>query len=286
MQEEHDFSVVENIKSIRSADLVIRVALLGNAILTFMFAYNYLPGLFDVFGLMEMGDANTEIIRFVAGFFATIFFDGAYYAWGQIRNRQGNSSEQMATADTAKKASLFGSLAASAGQFVLSQIAVDLSDAIVFAVSLVAMIAVAAIALLHMFWFDKYRNESFDAKERAKIARDTASQIATENARRAELEKLEQAQEAHMHQTRMQQLEAEFELERERIAAEADLRRQLVMQEINHQRAVAQQTAELLDQEVNNSAYEIAKRKAKQARDNFLVEQGMDPNSFRNGTSS
>lgn len=283
MNEEHEFSMVENIKSIRSADLVIKVALLGNAILTFMFAYNYLPGLFDLFGLMKAGDANAQIVRFIAGFFATIFFDGAYYAWGQIRGRQGNSSAQMATADSAKKWSLYGSLAASAGQFVLSQIAVGLSDTIVFTVSLVAMIAVAAIALMHMYWYDKHQNESFEAMERTKIATDTADRIAQERKRRKELEALERAQEEHLHQSTVQQLKAQFELEKEKLQGESDLQRQLVMQELNHQRAVAKQTAELLDKEVNKSAHEIAQRKAQQARDNFLVQQGMDPNNFRNG---
>ncbi|MCA9931033.1 MAG: hypothetical protein KC419_21255, partial [Anaerolineales bacterium] len=145
--------IVDFINNFKSANIILKLALIANAVLTFMFGYTYLAELFDLFGLLESQNISSTLIRLVAGFFTTVVFDGAFYAWSFMRLLKGSTTAQMATAKSAKNKSLYGSLAASAGQFVLQQTAVPLGDSITFIVSLAATVAVAVIALMHMKWW-------------------------------------------------------------------------------------------------------------------------------------
>ncbi len=267
-------TAVDVIGEWRAADWVLHVALVGNAILTFLFAYSYLPALFDAFNIVGTGDAAETLIGIFAGLFAVIVFDGAYYAWGSYQQRTGNSNDQIVTAGTAKKAALFGSLAASAGQFVLAQEAFPIPYVVVYPVSAVATLAVAAIALAHMYWWDKFQKESFESKDKEEQANDKAAEKEEMRIRAQEMKALEISQEKHRHEMEMERLRGEMELERARLAAETALQMSLLEQDLAHENAVSQQTQKLLQDRVLRDAAKLAEAKSKILHEQFLARHG------------
>ncbi len=270
----HDnFNNVGDIAAGRKSNLILMIALAGNGFLTFMFAYNYLPSLFDMFGAAQDGNALL-IARFMAGFFAVVVFDGAFYAWGQYEHRDGNSENQIATARNAKRMSLYGSLAASAGQFVLAQAAAEIPAQIVFSVSVFSTVAVGAIAVFHMQWWAKYNDESFASQAKSMNAATTAQVKDSENKEQQDLTKLELARATHDHNMRMDQLNAEMELELLRKSAENEIARELIQQEVDHNRAVAKQTRDLLGQQVLGDAARVAKLKSDTLVRQFQARHG------------
>jgi hypothetical protein len=273
MEDTNRFSKVRGIIAGRKSNIVINLALIGNAFLTFMFAFNYLPSLFDMFGAAD--DENAMLItKFVAGFFAVVVFDLAFYAWGQIERREGNSEEQISTANTAKKMALWGSLAASAGQFVLSQTAAAIPQTIVYIVSFLSTVAVAAVAIMHMKWWSQYNDESFESQEKGHVASTTARQKSAAQKEAEDLADLRLKQADHEHTLAMEQLRAEMQLDVERIKSEQVIKLQLLQQEIEHEQAVAKQTRELLQQRVLQDANRIAGQKADRLVEKFLARHG------------
>ncbi len=257
----------------RKSNLILMIALAGNAFLTFMFAYNYLPSLFDMFGAEQDGN-SLLVARFMAGFFAVVVFDGAFYAWGQYEHRDGNSEKQIATAGNAKRMSLYGSLAASAGQFVLAQAAADIPVSIVFTVSVGSTVAVGTIAVLHMQWWAKYNDESFSSQEMSSTAAVTAQVKGAAQKEVDDLANLELTRARHAHDMKMKQLMAEMELEQLKIQAENDIKRELIQQEVDHETAVAKQTRELLGKQVLDDASRVAQAKSEILVRKFQARHG------------
>ena len=272
--------MLEKVTSERTSMLVIRLALIVNAIFTFIFAFTYLPSLFDLFGLLdnptglEGADDFRIVIGALAGAFLVIVTDASFVAWNMLRNREGVSTEQMATARSAKSWSLYGSLAASVAQIVLGQQLVKVPSGIVYAISIVGVGLAGALAILHVYWWDKYRSESFAMKELEERAADTAEEGTFERARQKARMELERTKRERLHAIELEQMEGEIELELERAQAEADIRRELVRERIKHRRQVAKQTQENLRRKVHESAARIADRQAREEERTFLGELG------------
>lgn len=276
--------MLDTLKSMRRSDLVIKLALIANAVFTFIFGYRYLPDLFTLFGVTPE-DSGFEIMRVLAGAFLVVVTDGAFFAWGEMRNREGNSNEQIATCDTAKTWSLYGSLAATAGAFVLGQSAVEIPPGIVFVVSIVATAAAGVMAIMHVYWWDKYRGESFEASARANAAQDQADEMNDSRTRERKEFELQREKRRELHAIEMSELEKELELEKTRRMAQADIKRQMLEQEINHEREVAKLTGQILQDQVHQSAAAIAQRKARAARDRFIAGMGLPVEDFPEGSN-
>ena len=264
--------MLQEIQDGRKSNWVIQLALLFNAILTAIFAYNHLGG---VFGRLTGRGNDDVMINIVAAVFTVLVFDGAFHAWASISGRDGLSLEQIATASTAKTASMAGSLAASLGQFVLGQTAVVLPTGVVFVISLIATAAVGIIALLHMYWWDKYKNESFDAVERGFQARQDATVQKNVQSQAEQEGRVAIEQQRNEHLIKMERIQAENQLTLERMTAEQELERELIMQEIEHEKQVAAQTRELLAQTVERDAAAIAAVKSERLRRKFIARQGI-----------
>ena len=263
---------LKTVQSDRSSDWVIQFALLLNAILTAMFAFNHLGG---VFGRLTGNPNDDVVIKIVAAIATVIAFDGAFHAWASISNRQGLSNEQIATAKVAKQASMAGSLAASAGQFVLGQSSVVLSPSVVFVVALIATASVGVILIMHMFWWDKFKDESFTATELAHKADQSAALQKNRQTQEKEAADLSLEHETSKHAVQMEEIRAENELALTRLSAEQQLKKDLVMLEIDHERQVAAQTKELLTQNVNRDAAAIAKVKSERLLGRFMASQNV-----------
>lgn len=272
--------MLEKVSSERTSMMVIRLALIVNAIFTFIFAFTYLPSLFDLFGWLdnptglEGADDFRIVIGTLAGAFLVIVTDASFVAWNLLRNREGVSTEQMATARSAKNWSLYGSLAASVAQIVLGQRLVEIPGAIVYGVSIVGVAMAGALAILHVYWWDKYKSESFEAKKLADAAADMAEEGAYERARLEAKAALEREKRERLHAIELEQMQLEIDLELERARAEADIRRDLVQERIKHRRQVAKQTQENLRAKVHQSAARIADRQAREEERRFLGELG------------
>lgn len=276
--------MLDTLKGMRRSDLVIRLALIANAVFTFIFGYRYLPDLFSLFGITPQ-DAGFEIMRVLAGAFLVIVTDGAFFAWGEMRNRDGNSNEQIATCDTAKGWSLTGSLAATGGAFVLGQSAVEIPDGITFVVSLIATAVAGLMAIMHVYWWDKYRAESFEASARANAAQDQADAMTDARSRERKEFELERDKRRELHEIELSELEKELELEKTRRLARASIKREMLEQEINHERQVAKLTGEILQDQVHKSAAAIAQRKARAAHDRFVAGMGLPVEDFPEGSN-
>lgn len=276
--------MLESLKGMRRSDLVIKMALVVNAIFTFIFGYRYLPDLFKMFGVSE-SDLGYEIMRVAAGAFLVVVTDGAFFAWAEMRNRDGNTNEQIITCDEAKKWSLVGSLAATAGAFVLGQSAVVIPDGIMFTISLIATAVAGLMAIAHVYWYDQYKSDSLEARSRSDAAESQAEELAAVRRQQKERLKLERQKAAELHAIELQELDKQLELEKAQRLAEAEIEIDLLEAGISHQREVAAVTKKLLGERVNRDAAVLAQRNADKAMEKLIATLGLPVTDFTHGSN-
>lgn len=276
--------MLDTLKGMRRSDLVIKMALVVNAIFTFIFGYRYLPDLFKMFGVSE-SDLGYEIMRVAAGAFLVVVTDGAFFAWAEMRNRDGNTNEQIITCDEAKKWSLVGSLAATAGAFVLGQSAVAIPEGIMFTISLVATAVAGLMAIAHVYWYDQYKSDSLEARSRSDAAESQAEELAAIRRQQRERLKLERQKAAELHAIELQELDKQLELEKAQRLAEAEIEIDLLEAGISHQREVAAVTKKLLGERVNRDAAVLAQRNADKAMEKLIATLGLPVTDFTHGSN-
>ena len=270
---------IKNISGERTSDLIITLARGFNAVLTFIFGYSFLYPLFNFLGVPD-NDPSIEIFRIIAGVFLVVITDGAFVAWGNLEYRDGVTSEQMTTANGAKKWSLNGSLAASVGALVLLQRLVEFDPAITFVVSIGALIAAGALAILHVYWHAKYKSESEEATKADQDAVMRASQLDFDKTKRENAHALELKKQREAHELEMTRLNAEIDAEMMEAKAKAEIQMEMIQARVNHSRDVAKQTKEQLARRVSGTAGAIAKAESDQLMREFLAAAGHDINDF------
>ena len=183
-------NTLDKIRGSRGANNVLRAGLAFNALLTFVFGFEFLHPMFNVFGV-DVGSPSFVVFKVMGGVFLVVVADACFYAWGIMSRQEENTSEQIVTAQDAKKWSLWGSLAASAAAIVMLQNAVELDSNIKFVVSLVGVLAGAALAIAHVYWWDKFRKESSSYTEQEDRATDNADRYSDQRKQRQEEMKLQ-----------------------------------------------------------------------------------------------
>ncbi len=264
--------MLEDVQGERKSNLVITALLLFNAALTGIFAWNHLGG---VFGELTGNPVGDILIRVLAVVLTVTAFDGAFHSWASIGKRNGLSIKQIATANTAKQVAMGGSIVASFAQVILGQTKVPFPTDLLFFIAVVALVSVAVILLLHVYWWDKFNDESFAATERSERAKQEATRKDNELAQKKAKLDAAIAFESEEAALELESVQAEQELKLTMMREEQKLRKQLATDKIEHQRAIAEQTRKNLMRSVYDSAAEIARIQGEEASRAFRASHGV-----------
>ena len=275
--------LIEVIENFRSSNAVIQLAHAINITLTFIFGFRFMPEVFNIFG--EASDETQTFSGGLAGLALIGLFDLPYHAWNNIARRPGLSTEQMATANTAAKASLRGSLAASIAAIVLSQNLIVMPQSIVYGATGIGLVAVAYIAIMHMKWWDDFNKQGFDAKQRAEKASQQAIELSQQIKRQKELAHLANQEVAQRHELEVAKIKHEQQLEMARIKAEQEMRQAILTQKLDHKKEVANQVSAKVKAKIGQISSKIADKEAEELTNQFLAEYGV-PTDAANGSSS
>ncbi len=265
--------IVEMIQSFRSSHSTIRMAHIINVALTFLFGYRFMSAIFNLFG--ELTESALIFAGVSAGLALIALFDLPYHAWNAIAQEEGLTTEQMATADTAAKFSLWGSLASSVAAIVLSQDLMELPGSVTFIATGIGLLAVAWIAIKHMQWWHEFQKESFQARQRAQVATHTATKLDNQIAQENELADLEAAREKMEHKLRVEGIKAEQELEYQKLLAEAEIKKAFLEQKLAQKKAVSQQVAAKWKAKANQVSDAIVDKEADALVDELLTDYGL-----------
>jgi hypothetical protein len=270
---------LDSIRGDRGANNVLNAALFLNAVLTFMFGFAFLHPMFNFVGVTS-SDPFFVVFQVIGGVFLVIVTDASFYAWGFISRRVSNTSDQIVTAQSAKKHSLAGSLAASAGAIALLQTAVDVGDQVRFVVSLVAVAAGAVLAIAHVYWWDKYRKESSEFTELEDTAEDNALRYEDERVRNEELTAQKRKEQQAVHALEVQKAKAEFEIRQTEIEEELALQKDMTETEIRLRREVSKQVRAQVAKERDRIASKVVKEMADRTLARHLAGMGVNPTDY------
>ena len=264
--------MVDKVQDARKSNVVITALQLFNAALTGIFAWNHLGG---VFGDLTGDPVGDILVRVLAVILTVTTFDLAFHAWSSISKGEGLSLEQQATAKAGAAAGLWGSILASFAQVVLGQTKIPFPTDLLFFIAIVALVAVAVVLLLHVYWWNKFNDESFEAVERASLAVQMADIEGSRQSQRKDKNDadiiFQKAQAALELETSKMEQALQLEVMRE----EQMLKRQLATDRMEHQRAIAEQTRKNLMRSVYDSAAEIAEVQGAEASRAFRAEHGI-----------
>jgi len=263
---------INKIKGERSSNSVIMLLLAANAALTGVFAWNHLGG---VFGELTGDPVGDILVRVLAVVLTVAAFDGAFHSWASISKRDNLSLEQITTAGTAKSVAMGGSVVASFAQVILGQNKIIFPADLLFFIAIVALIAVAVVLILHVIWWDKFTDESFEAVKRKFEA--TQSAESQKNIQKQAEDKAEATASFEMKKQALalERQRKEQELELQIMREEDELASTIALDNLAHKKAIAAQTRKNLARNVYESASEIARIQGQEATRNFRAENGL-----------
>lgn len=268
--------MTEMIQSFRSSNSTIQLAKIINLVLTFLFGYRFMSSIFNLFG--EQTETAVIFAGVLAGFALIALFDLPYHAWNVISARAGLSTDQIATAETAAKYSLYGSLAASIAAIVLSQTLIEMPQSVTYIATGAGLIAVALIAVYHMKWWHDFQKQSFEATKRAKIAAATAKTLHAQIAHEEKVQALERAKKQREQSLQLQELESELDLKLEEMKAKAQIKKMMLEQKIKQREAVFAQVVTKSQKKINEVSDRIVEKEANQIVEEFVTEFGLPTN--------
>ena len=263
---------IDGIQNERKSNALIMLLLAANAVLTGIFAWNYLGGVFGELTGQPVGDI---LIRVLAVVLTVAAFDGAFHSWASIGKRPGLSLEQITTAGTAKSVAMTGSVIASFAQVILGQTEIAFPPDLLFFIAIVALISVAVVLILHVIWWDKFNDESFDAVERKFESTESATRQSDAQKQKQTIAKAEADHERQRQALILEQRQKEQALELKVMREKIEIANQVAEDDIAHTRAINEQSRKHLERGVDDIAQEVAQIQGAEALRNFRIARGV-----------